>query len=178
VRQASAKPASGVVSTPVVVEQRRYTFWGLPVLGAVLVLSAAARLAHLLPGTVRWPVLAAVAVVVLGAVVGPAFLRRRVPGQPGRVVPVRRFEVQRPSGETVHCVLVGEITGGEIRHGDAVRIRGRRRVDLLATPRGPLLSQIKARPPLDFHLVRWASRLCFVLAALVGAWTVVSFVSP
>lgn len=96
---------------------------------------------------------------------------RPAPGS-GHAVPVHRFRVQAVTGEISACVLVGDLVGAEIRHGDVVRVRGRRtrhghyqirRVDVLSSPAGPVIATVTARPATAFLLALWSDRVARAL---------------
>ncbi len=92
---------------------------------------------------------------------------------------LRRLRVQPLAGGTLACIMFGELTGDEMRHGDVIRVVGRRardghcvvrRIQVLASPVGPVISQVKGRPSIGFRSARLTSRLGFVLSAATLAW--------
>lgn len=102
-------------------------------------------------------------------------------GQAEHPLTVRRFRARSTAGETRAFTMYGDMHGGELKRGDIVRIRGGRRrdgrvhvrsVDVLATPGGPILRTVTARPSVGYLAMQWGSRLGFVLAAVFLAWTV------
>ena len=93
----------------------------------------------------------------------------------GHTVTVHRFRVQSVTGEISACVLVGELVGDEVRHGDVVRVRGRRtrhghyqvrRVDVLSSPVGPIIATVTARPSTAFLLALWSDRVAKALGVV------------
>lgn len=98
-------------------------------------------------------------------------------------VTVRRFRVQSITGQIVACVLVGELVGDEVRHGDVVRFTARstrhghyepRRIDVLSSPVGPIVSTVTVRPSTRFLIALWGDRVAKVLAAIIALGVVVS----
>ncbi len=97
----------------------------------------------------------------------------------------RRFQVRLLSGEFVTCLLCGDLSGDEPRHGDIVRMRGRRtraghyratRVEILSSPAGPVVRRLQARLPAGLRGVRWADIACYGLSGLILLWAALTVV--
>ena len=93
----------------------------------------------------------------------------------GHSVTVHRFRVQSVTGEISACVLLGDLVGDEVRHGDVVRVRGRRtrhghyqvrRIDVLSAPAGPVVAAVTARPSTAFLLALWSDRVAKALGVV------------
>lgn len=93
----------------------------------------------------------------------------------GHSVTVHRFRVQSVTGEISACVLLGELVGDGVRHGDVVRVRGRRtrhghyqvrRVDVLSSPVGLIIATVTARPSTAFLLALWSDRVAKALGVV------------
>jgi hypothetical protein len=170
----------GVVRAPVTTTHARRRWWGLPTLALVLVVGGAALVfADLRGGPGSVPV--GTVFAATGALAVHQVWRRASVLRLGTTVPVRRFPVQVMAGTTVACVLDGELAGDGIVHGDIVRFAGRgtrdgqlmvRRLDVLATPSGPVLRELATRRPVRLVAATWGDRMCFAAAGLAGLWSV------
>jgi hypothetical protein len=178
----------GVVNGSVTVASTRPDFWGPRILTIVVATALVGSVAQAVVSR-RPEVLPSLVLplLVLAVPLGAAWMALR--GRPAKQgtgdrpgVPVRRFRVQSVTGEVVACVLHGDLTGDDIRHGDIVRVTGRqqrgghyvaRHVDVLSSPVGPVISRVSGRAGLGLLAARWGSRLSYVLAALIAVWAVV-----
>lgn len=93
----------------------------------------------------------------------------------GHTVTVHRFRVQSVTGEISACLLLGDLVGDEVRHGDVVRVKGRRtrhghyqvrRIDVLSSPAGPVIATVTARPSTAFLLALWSDRVAKALGVV------------
>jgi hypothetical protein len=186
-RTAQTRVVLGVVNGSVTVDSTRPDLRGPWILAIVVATALAGSVAHavlsrraeLLPLLV--PPLLLLAVPLGAAWMALRGRRAKQPTGDRPGVPVRRFRVQSVTGEVVACLLHGDLTGDDIRHGDIVQVSGRQRrdghyvachVDVLSSPVGPVISRVSGRTGFGMLAARWGSRLSYALAALVAAWTV------
>lgn len=112
--------------------------------------------------------------------------RQRPPGRPGRsdlvvrTVPRRAFVLRPVSGGEVTCVVYGPLAQEAAwRHGDILRVTGHqrsgrfvgRRVDVLATPAGPIVRTTRARRITVLTTSPWVNRIAWSVTAAVAACT-------
>ena len=100
------------------------------------------------------------------------------------IISVRRFRVQEITGPITACVLRGELDGDEVRHGDIVRVVGRRakqghvearRIEVLSSPTGPLISAVTARLPPGLRVAMVVDACAKVTAAIIVVNTLLYF---
>jgi hypothetical protein len=98
----------------------------------------------------------------------------------------RRFRLTPMAGwGPVDCVMYGEPRGPGLRHGDLVTVAARRtrkghyvvrQVEVMASPTGPVVGRVTARPGMRFRVARLAGRLSLVLSSLIVLWATVVLV--
>jgi hypothetical protein len=108
-------------------------------------------------------------------------------GRVVRHIPVRRFQV-RPiaGGDSVPCLLCGDLDGAEPRDGDILRLLGRpersgdfaaQRIEVLGSGgAGPPVRVIRGRLVGPAATALWWSRFCYVASAVVAAWAVATLI--
>jgi hypothetical protein len=184
-RRSSGTVVVGVVDGRVTVEHVRPVLWGARLLGGVVAASLVAAVLLTVVSGRSGPLaslvlpLAGLAVALGTGWLGSRGRRTAGPADAGAGEAIRRFRVQSVTGEVVACVLRGELSGDEVRHGDMVRVTGRRardghvavrHADVLSAPTGPAVSRVSGRPRPGMLLARWGDRVSYVVAGLVALW--------
>lgn len=180
-----------VTGTPALVTERRELL-GRQVLMVTLTFAVTMSLAFLLAagpgglGLLLAPIIAVTLLVVAHRAFVKGRARRRRPGVVTRAkkpaahdLPARRFQLTLVAGGLVDCVLYGDSQSHDLRHGDIVRVTARRnrtgnyvvhRVEVLATPTGPVVRQVAAGSSMRLRVAQLASRMYLVLAGLIVLW--------
>lgn len=155
--------------------------WGALALAIATLLVGPLALVDLVGGR-RW-VLTDLVAVALACGAGAALwqrLRQRLsqgtappPAQPS--VPRRTFNLRPLSGGQLACVVEGDLGPVAWRHGDVLRVTGRlrggtfvvRRVELLESPNGPVVSIVNGGQGIRAILDEWLDLLCWGLTGVV-----------
>ncbi len=172
----------GLVNGKVERDAERRRRWGAHTLAAVLALAGATIVVL---GGGPHPAATMLPLLVLGGILVAYYGAARLAAGHGDQAPegpVRaRFRLEPMTGDPVFCWYSGEPDTGP-RHGEAVRVEGRRRRDgtfhvrrleVLASPTGPAVRRVRIRT-LAASVATAASTTGYALAILAAVWTVVT----